>query len=134
MPHPTSLIRPGARRLVLAALALGATAIPVAAAAQQPPEPDLGEAALTRFARAHLAIGQARDDYHGRIGRLHEEQARQQARQELDQRIAEILESEGLTRDAYDRLILIVSTDPETRARFEEILATLAPPGGPGGG
>jgi len=61
----------------------------------------------------------------GQIGRLHEEQARLEARRRRNETVAQILEAEELTREEYDQLILIISIDAETREAFEKILAEL---------
>ena len=111
-------------RAIPIAVALTVSATPASLSGQGAPA-DLGIERLTTFARVHLAIADARDAFHGQIGRLHEEQSRLQARRQMLQKVAEILEAEGLTQEEYDRFILIISTDAETRAAFEKVLAEL---------
>lgn len=113
--------------VLAAGLLAGGSPAPLAA---QETRAGVGEEALTRFARAHLAIGKARDAYHGQVGRIHERQARLEARRRLEATIAGILEEEGLTRQEYDDLTLLVSVDAEARATFERILAELTDPSG----
>jgi len=78
------------------------------------------------FAKAHMAINDARDEFHGQVGRVHDEQGRQRARREFEERIARTLEEHELTQEEYDQFILVISLDGEARAAFEEILAQLA--------
>lgn len=113
-----------ATHAIVAGILLTAGTTPGPASAQEAP-PDLGVERLTTFAKVHLAIAEARDEYHGEIGRIHEEQARLRARQELNEKVAGILEDHELTREEYDHFILIISIDAETREAFEKILAEL---------
>ena len=80
---------------------------------------------MTEFARAHLAINDARDEFHGKIGRLHDEQGRERARQELEEQIGDVLEASAMTREEYDQLILLISLNGEARALFDEIVRQL---------
>ena len=108
----------------LAVMAILASVVPNAVNGQQglpAPEPEQ----LMAFARAHVAINDARDAFHAEIGRTHEEQARQRARADFEARVAGILLEHDLTQEEYDRLILLVSLDGEIRAAFEAILAEL---------
>lgn len=80
---------------------------------------------LMRFARAHIAIREARDEFHGEVARVHDEAGRRQAREAVDERIAEILADNETTREEYDQLILLISLDGDVRATFDEIVAQL---------
>jgi hypothetical protein len=84
---------------------------------------------LTQFARAHIAINNARDEFHGKVARVHDEQGRERARQEMEVQVGEILSATAMTREEYDEIILIISLDGESRAMFDEILAELAEEG-----
>lgn len=107
----------GGWMFALALVMGGGAAIPVHAQ-DAPPDPD----PLTRFARAHVAINEARDEFHGQVARVHDEEGRRRAREEVDARITAILEEEQIPREEYDAFILRISLDGELRARFEEIL------------
>jgi hypothetical protein len=72
-----------------------------------------------------VAINAARDAFHDRLGRVHDEQGRALAREELVRQVAEILSQEGITQQEYTSLTLTVSHDPETRAAFEAMVAEL---------
>ena len=80
---------------------------------------------LTRFAEAHLAINEARDEFHGEVARVHDEEGRLRAREEVDATLEEILAEHEMTRDEYDEFILLISLDGELRAAFEEVVAQL---------
>ena len=76
---------------VLAVMALLAVASPAPRSGQQD-APDPETERLTTFAKAHMAINDARDEFHGQIGRIHDEQGRRRARMELEEKIARTLE------------------------------------------
>lgn len=105
----------------LLSLALVAAA-PLAA---QTAEVTLDREQLTAFARVHRAIDGARDDFHGKVGRLHDEEGRRRAREELEARIDEILEGAQMTREQYDQFILAISLDGAARALFDDIMREL---------
>ncbi|MDH3269923.1 MAG: DUF4168 domain-containing protein [Gemmatimonadota bacterium] len=111
----------------LALFALLALAGPAAAWAQDaPPTPDREQ--LVRFAQVHLAINVARDEFHGAIARVHDAEGRNRAREEVDTKIAAILEEHEMTREEYDDFILLISLDGDLRASFEEVMAELQDP------
>ena len=114
-------------RAALVTLVVAAAVVPVAAQTQEAP-PDRER--LTQFARAHIAINDARDEFHGKVARMHEEQGRERARQEMEAQVEEILGATAMTREEYDEIILIISLDGESRSMFDEILAELAEEGG----
>lgn len=109
------------KRVAPALVAL-AVAVP-AAPAQQPADPTPER--IETLARVHLEITEARDAFHREIGRVHEEQSRLRARETLGSRVAAALEQAGVTREEYDRFILIVSIDADVRAEFDAVLARL---------
>lgn len=105
-----------------------ATAAPLAA--QSEPVP-LDRETLTHFARVHVAINDARDEFHGKVGRLHDEEGRRRAREELEARLDQILVEHEITQERYDQLLLAISLDGEARALFDEILQELEEEGAP---
>lgn len=120
--------------LMLLALLAAAGARPGSAHAQdtaqatsQQPDRDR----ITQFATAHLGINQARDEFHGAVARVHDEEGRLRAREEVEANIAAILEENEMTREEYDEFILLISLDGELRATFEEIIAELEDPSDP---
>lgn len=89
------------------------------------PAQELDRERLAQFARAHLTVNEARDEFHGVVARVHDEEGRLRAREEVDARIEEILEQNEMTREEYDEFILLISLDGELRTAFEEIVAQL---------
>lgn len=118
----------GAMRAALVGLVVAMVALPQGSQAQEAP---LDRARLTDFARAHLLVNDARDEFHGKVGRIHDEQGRDRARLELAAQVEEILTAHAMTRVQYDELILTISIDGEARAMFEQILIELAEEGRP---
>tara|TARA_Y100000758_G_scaffold40970_1_gene26649 strand:+ start:144 stop:410 length:267 start_codon:yes stop_codon:yes gene_type:complete len=77
------------------------------------------------FARAHIAMNEARDEFHAEIGSTHEEQARERARAAFDEKVASIFSEHELAQEDYERIVLIVSLDAMVRELLEEIMAEL---------
>jgi vacuolar-type H+-ATPase subunit I/STV1 len=119
--------RTTSRGLLLLALALAGGTAPLAAQEEQA-EP-LTRERLTEFARAHLAINEVRDEFHGEVARVHDEEGRTRAREQVEEKIASILEEHELTREEFDEITLRISLDGELRAMFDEILVELAEEG-----
>lgn len=116
-------MRTGPFVALVALLALGAV-IPGQALAQDAAEP-MDEARLTQFAQAHISINEARDEFHGQVARVHDEEGRRRAREEVDARIQEILEEHEVTREEYDEFILLISLDGELRTAFDALMVQL---------
>ncbi len=120
-----------ARAVGAAVLALAlAGAAPAAGQADERP---LDRERMTQYARAHRALNDARDEFHGKVGRVHDEQGRERARVEMEEQIAEALAAHELTQEEYDEITLLISLDGDARALFEEILAELAEETAPSG-
>jgi len=92
-------------------------------AAAQDAEPD--RELLTRYAQAHIELNDARDEFHGKIGRVHDEEGRRRAREELEARVEEIFVEHEMTQEEYDDITLTISLDGAVRTMFEEILLAL---------
>ncbi|MDX1493448.1 MAG: DUF4168 domain-containing protein [Longimicrobiales bacterium] len=108
---------------ILLAIFAVLAASPATARAQDAGSVD--QARLTQFARAHIAINDARDEFHGQVARVHDEEGRRRAREEVDARIQEILEEQEMTQEEYDEFILLISLDGELRAAFDELVVQL---------
>lgn len=108
----------------IAAAAIVLLSAPAGLAGQQAPSL-AGTQRLADFARAHVAINAARDAFHDRLGRVHDEQGRALAREELVRQVSEILSQASITQQEYTSLTLSVSLDPETRAAFEAMVVEL---------
>ena len=121
--------RPLGRSITVSMLALlGAIAAqPVAAQ-----EGELDRDRLTQYALAHNAMNDARDEFHGKVARVHDEEGRLRAREEMEVQVTSILAAQAMTRKQYDDITLRISLDGETRLMFEEILVALAEVGDDG--
>ena len=108
----------------LLAVAVATVSAPSTVQAQDEP-PEITEETLALFANVHHQITIIRDEYHGQLARIHDEQGRALVRAELDGKIAEVHEAEGMTPDDYDRITLVVSLDATLREAFEALLAEL---------
>ena len=115
-------VLPRSTRAVLVAMALLGAASPDPLSGQQDA---LGTERLTAFAKAHVAMNEVRDEFHRQIGEIHEEQGRERARAEFDVKIARTLLEHEFTPQEYDRIFLLLLSDGETRAAFDQILAQL---------
>lgn len=85
---------------------------------------------LTRYARAHLALNAARDEFHAKIARIHDDAGLARAREELDATVAQIFVEHAISSERYGEITLLISQDEEIRAVFEEILRQLREGGG----
>lgn len=115
--------------IAVLALTLAAGSIgPTAAWAQDAPSSEAIEVdreMMTRFVRAHLEINDARDEFHGKVARVHDAEGRARAREEVEARITSVLEAQEMTREQYDQVILMISLDGDMRAMFEEVVIEL---------
>lgn len=112
----------------LATLAVATALVPSSAQAQAD-EVELDRERVTQYARAHIGLNEARDEFHGKVGRVHDEEGRRRAREELEAAVAEVLSEQEMTQEEYDEITLIISLDGEIRTMFEEILEALAEEG-----
>ena len=106
----------------LVVLLMVGTVMPTAAQGQ---DVELDRDRITQFATAHMGLNDARDEFHGKVGRVHDEVGRTQAREEMLAQVAQILEGQELTQDQYDEITLIISLDADIRAMFEEVTLEL---------
>ena len=101
---------------------LALLAVAAAPASAQTEDKPLDRERMTQYARAHIALNDARDEFHGKVGRVHDEQGRERARQEMEQQVAEALEAAEMTREEYDAITLMISLDGDARALFDEVM------------
>ncbi len=109
--------------ITLVVLVLMGVLLPTSSQAQ---DTEIGRDRMTQFARAHISLDAARDEFHGKVGRVHDEDGRTRARAEMVAQIAQILEEQDMTQEQYDEITLIISLDGDARALFEEVSAELA--------
>ncbi len=96
-----------------------------AQAAQTADTPTLNEERLTLYATLHRAINQARDEFQAGKARVHDREARERIRHEMDERLAGLYEEHGMAKEEYDGITFLVSIDNDARTRLEAILASL---------
>ena len=113
------------KALILTAMATSAVvATPVSISAQDL-EIAMDRDRMTEFALAHVAVNDARDEFHGAVARVHDPEGRLRAREEVEEAITTILEEVGMTREDYDQITLLISLDGELRTMFEEVMTEL---------
>ena len=110
--------------LGLLVLALASLANPVQAQTEGEGV-DLDRESLTQYAIAHGAINDARDEFHGKVARVHDAEGRLRAREEVEAAILTILEGQEMTREEYDEVTLLISLDGDFRVMFDEIMLEL---------
>ena len=117
------------RRWLLTVSALMALAAPAALNGQQQsdaPTPAPDEASIRALASLQVELNIARDEYNTAIAAVHEDEARQEARDELKNRRAEILAAHHSTELDYQKRIYAVSTDATARALFDRFVKEAA--------
>ena len=108
----------------LGALAFALVLIPGSLGAQETFEtPDRDR--MVEYTRAHRAINDARDEFHGQVARVHDAEGRARAREEVESAIDSILESHEMSREEYDHITLLISIDGDLRTTFDEIMTEL---------
>ena len=115
------------RRWLLTAFALVALVAPgalqgQAVAAAAPPS----EEAIAALARLHVELNVARDEFNNAIAAIHEVQAQQEARNEFNNKRAEILTKHRATELEYQQRIFSVSTDGAQRTLFDRLVKEAA--------
>ena len=101
------------RRAVLRALILTAVAAFAGLATANPivgqeVDIEMDRERMVEFVRAHIAINDARDEFHGAVARVHDPEGRIRAREEVEAAIEAILEEAEMTREVYDQITLLI--------------------------
>ena len=112
---------------LLFAVAAGSTS--ASAQVSEEADQEITREQMEHFARAHVAINEIRDEFHGEVARVHDAEGRQRAREQVEERITSVLEEHELTRERFDELTLMISLDGDLRAMFDEILVEIAEEG-----
>lgn len=113
------------RALVLAAVAVVAGLATTSPIAAQDTEIEMDREQMKAYARVHIAINEARDEFHGAVARVHDAEGRIRAREEVEAKIESILEEAEMTRERYDQVTLLISLDGDLRTMFDEVMAEL---------
>jgi uncharacterized protein DUF4168 len=117
--------------LAIVLLAAGSVARPAGLNAQEAGR-EADREHLTEYARAHMAMSRVRDEFQGKLARVHDEEGRLRAREEMEAGIVAILDARDMTRERYDEITLLISLDGELRALFDEIVKELEDEGAGG--
>ena len=117
--------RAAQQALILTAMALFAGLASANPLAAQDLDIEVDRERMVQFTRAHIAINDARDEFHGAVARVHDPEGRIRAREEVEATIETILEEAEMTREEYDQITLLISLDGELRTMFEEVMVEL---------
>ena len=118
--------RPAMFRVLILTVAAACTGLASAhPATAQNLEIEMDREQMVDFARTHISINDARDEFHGAVARVHDPEGRIRAREEVESAIEAILEAAEMTREEYDQITLLISLDGELRTMFEEVMAEL---------
>ncbi len=115
--------------LLTASFAVAAPAAQVEAQAEQTADAtsELTDERLTQYAELHQAINAARDEFQAQKAAVHDTEARERLREEMDERLHGLYEEHGMAKEDYDAITFMVSIDNDVRTRVEDIMATLMP-------
>ena len=109
------------RGWLMAALAVLSLSVPATLQAQQPAAA-LTEEAMAALVEVHLEISAASEEMSAAIAAIHESQAKDEAKNEYEQKTAEIFGRSSMGEEEYQRWLYVVSTDGEKRALFDRLL------------
>lgn len=127
--------------LLTASMAL-IVSVPTLAQAQgdrRAPPPPVDQGQLTAYAKAFVAIAQARAESQAELAKPANKtsEAQQELRENLRSAVTRIIRAHGLSEARYSQITFAVSSDTALRGNFEGELARLAaakPPPEPGNG
>ncbi len=89
---------------------------------QEAPAESAGDDRFRLFVQVHIAVVEAREEFNQAIAVVHDDPGKAELRAEMDQTLAEIYESHGLSQDEYQLYTLEISLDAERREEFERLL------------
>jgi hypothetical protein len=107
---------------VLLAIASSLAVGPPALEAQEEADTELADERLLLFVRVHIDVVEAREEFNQAIAVTHDDPGKEELRTEMDQRLAEIYESHGMTQEEYELVTLEISRDQARREEFERLL------------
>ena len=107
------------------ALALSFMAAPTGLSSQQQAAMELTEERITLFTRVHIEVVAAREEFNQAIAVVHDDPGKEELREEMDARLAEIYQSHGMTQEEYELITLEISRDENHRETFERLLVEL---------
>lgn len=87
------------------------------------PETEVSDERFVLFVQVHLEVVEAREEFNQAIAVTHDDPGKAELRDEMDQKLAEIYESHGMTQDEYELFTLEISRDQARREEFERLVA-----------
>ncbi len=86
------------------------------------PAPAASDERFQLFVQVHIEVVEAREEFNQAIAVVHDDPGKEELRSEMDQRLAEIYETHGMSEEEYQLFTLEVSLDQERREEFERLL------------
>jgi hypothetical protein len=113
--------------IIAATLSFAFLALAPHAAAQEPAGPQLTRDEIAAYAKVELDISKVRDSVHAELAQARNKtpEAQKLLQEKLRARIEEVLHHAGMTDKEYQRRTYLVSTDPERRKVYEELLGQI---------
>lgn len=95
---------------------------PSALQGQQEEAPAASDDRLALFVQVHIDVVEAREEFNQAIAVTHDDPGKEELRSEMDERLAEIYESHGMSQEEYQLFTLEISLDQARREEFERLL------------
>ena len=89
---------------------------------EEAPAPEASDERFLLFVQVHIDVVEAREEFNQAIAVVHDDPGKEELRSEMDQRLAEIYESHGMSEEEYQLFTLEVSLDQERREEFERLM------------
>ncbi|MDE0358355.1 MAG: hypothetical protein OXN92_11580 [Gammaproteobacteria bacterium] len=89
---------------------------------EEAPAPAASDERFLLFVQVHIEVVEAREEFNQAIAVVHDDPGKEELRSEMDQRLAEIYETHGMSEEEYQLFTLEVSLDQERREEFERLL------------
>ncbi|MDE0473634.1 MAG: hypothetical protein OXI50_03675 [Gammaproteobacteria bacterium] len=89
---------------------------------EEAPAPAESDERFLLFVQVHIEVVEAREEFNQAIAVVHDDPGKEELRSEMDQRLAEIYETHGMSEEEYQLFTLEISLDQERREEFERLL------------
>ena len=89
---------------------------------EEAPAEGVSDERFMLFVQMHIEVVEAREEFNQAIAVVHDDPGKEELRAEMDQRLAEIYESHGMSQEEYQLFTLEVSLDQARREEFERLL------------
>lgn len=111
---------PGGLMALAALFALGPSTLQ--GQQEEAPAEGVSDERFLLFVQVHIEVVEAREEFNQAIAVVHDDPGKEELRSEMDQRLAEIYESHGMSQEEYQLFTLEVSLDQARREEFERLL------------